>query len=98
MGAVFEPIPPRPAPVKTEGLLPWIRANLFGDVKSALATLILVALAAYYLPAFFGWAVAKAVLATDANACQAARGSGACWGVVIEKFRLIVFGRYPFEQ
>ncbi|MCS7100672.1 MAG: amino acid ABC transporter permease [Burkholderiaceae bacterium] len=98
MGAVFEPIPPRPAPVKTEGLLPWIRANLFGDVKSALTTLILVALAGYYLPAFFGWAVAQAVFATDANACQAARGSGACWGVVIEKFRLIVFGRYPYGQ
>ena len=23
---------------------------------------------------------------------------GACWGVVTEKYRLIIFGRYPFEQ
>jgi general L-amino acid transport system permease protein len=98
MAAVFEPIPARPAPVKTEGLVPWIRANLFGDFKSGLATLAIAALALYYLPGFFSWAVANAVLATDADACQAARGRGACWGVVAEKVRLIVFGRYPYES
>ncbi|GAB4479478.1 MAG: amino acid ABC transporter permease [Burkholderiaceae bacterium] len=98
MGVVFQPIPPRPAPVKTEGVVPWIRANLFGDVKSGLATLAIVALAVYYLPGFFGWAVVNAVLVTDADVCQTARGTGACWAVVLEKFRLIVFGRYPYEQ
>ncbi|HXF46233.1 MAG TPA: amino acid ABC transporter permease [Burkholderiaceae bacterium] len=97
MATVFEPIAARPAPVKTEGPIPWIRANLFGDFKSSLATLAIAALALYYLPGFFGWAVTNAVLVTDANACQAARGTGACWAVVLEKFRLIVFGRYPYE-
>jgi general L-amino acid transport system permease protein len=57
-----------------------------------------VAVGIYYLPGFFGWAVTHAVLAQDANLCQQARGTGACWGVVAEKFRLIVFGRYPYEQ
>jgi general L-amino acid transport system permease protein len=98
VGAVFQPIPPRPAPVRTEGVVPWIRANLFGDVKSGIATLVILALGLYYLPGFFKWAVFNAVLVTDANACQAARGTGACWAVVVEKFRLIVFGRYPYEQ
>jgi general L-amino acid transport system permease protein len=28
----------------------------------------------------------------------AARGIGACWGVIAEKYRLIIFGRYPFEE
>ncbi len=98
MGVVFQPIPPRPAPVKTEGVVPWIRANLFGDVKSSIATLVILALGLYYLPGFFSWAVTNAVLVTDANVCQAARGTGACWAVVLEKFRLIVFGRYPYEQ
>ncbi len=98
MAVVFQPIAPRPAPVKTEGLVPWIRANLFADWKSGLTTLAIVAAGIYYLPGFFGWAVTHAVLAQDANLCQQARGTGACWGVVAEKFRLIVFGRYPYEQ
>jgi general L-amino acid transport system permease protein len=98
MSAVFQPIPPRPAPVKTEGFVPWIRTNLFGDLPSSVVTLALAALALYFLPGLINWGIVKAVYGTDPNVCQEARGIGACWGVVAEKFRLIVFGRYPFEQ
>jgi general L-amino acid transport system permease protein len=98
MSAVFEPIKPRPAPVKTEGLIPWIRANLFGNWRSSITTIAIVVLGAYVLPGLVQWAVLNAVVAPNAESCQAARGSGACWGVIVEKFRLIIFGRYPYEQ
>ena len=98
MAAEFHPIAPRPAPSRTSGLAARVRANLFADWFSTLATLAMVALAIYVLPAFIEWAFAKAVFRPDANACQAARGEGACWGVVAEKWRFIIFGRYPFEQ
>ena len=97
MGAVFQPIAPRPAPVQVEGAVPWIRANLFGDWKSTLTTVVLFALAVYLAPAIVKWALLDAVFRPDADACQAARGVGACWGVVPEKWRVIVFGRYPFD-
>ena len=29
--------------------------------------------------------------------CQAARGTGACWGVVAAKWRLVLLGRYPVD-
>jgi general L-amino acid transport system permease protein len=98
VSAVFAPIPPRPSPVKTEGAIPWIRTNLFGDLRSSAATLVIIALAVSFLPSLFSWAIANAVIRPDANVCQEARGTGACWGVVVEKFRLIVFGRYPYED
>ncbi len=98
MSAVFQPIKPRPSPVKTEGLIPWIRDNLFGDLRTSAVTVLIIALAAYVLPPLINWAVVNAVLATNADTCQAARGIGACWGVVAEKFRLIIFGRYPYEE
>jgi general L-amino acid transport system permease protein len=41
--------------------------------------------------------VLHAVARPDYAACKAAP-AGACWGFVAEKWRLIVFGRYPFEQ
>ena len=94
----FQPIPPRPSPVRTEGAIPWVRRNLFGDPLSAVITLLLVGGFAWWLPGFIDWAALKAVFAPDADRCQAARGIGACWGVITEKHRLIVFGRYPFEQ
>lgn len=99
MGAgTFEPIAPRPAPTRAGGPLPWVRANLFGNWRSAAATLALLALAAACLPALADWALVNAVFARDADACQAARGVGACWGAIGEKYRLIVFGRYPYDE
>jgi general L-amino acid transport system permease protein len=94
----FTPIAPRPAPVRTEGFVPWVRANLFGDVRSSIVTVVVVGLLAYWLPVLLDWLLFKAVFAPNTDACQAARGVGACWGVVTEKYRLIIFGRYPFEQ
>ena len=44
------------------------------------------------------WAVLNAVFRPDLQACQQATGQGACWGVVAEKWRVIVFGRYPVPE
>ena len=43
------------------------------------------------------WAVLHAVFRPDAEACRAVQ-HGACWGVVAEKWRPILFGRYPYED
>lgn len=94
----FQPIAPRPAPSSAVGPLAWLRSNLFGDLKTASSTLILGGLLLWFVPQFFHWSVVNAVWAPDVKACRAAEGLGACWGVVAEKYRLIIFGRYPFEQ
>ena len=98
MSDTFRPIPPRPAPVNTEGLLFWLRANLFGNWSSSLATALLLALAIWWLPGVLNWLIFKAVFVPDVAQCNAAREVGACWGVVAEKYRLIIFGRYPYEE
>jgi general L-amino acid transport system permease protein len=98
VGDGFQPIAARPAPVRTEGLVPWVRTNLFGDLRSGVVTLLLAGLFLYALPTAANWLLFKAVFAPSTEACQAARGSGACWGVITEKYRIIIFGRYPLDQ
>ncbi len=98
MSAIFQPIAPRSAPIRTTGAVAWVRGNLFADWKSSLTTVVMIALAVAYLPGLADWAIVQAVLQPNAEICQAARGSGACWGVVTEKYRLIIFGRYPYED
>ena len=49
MSATFEPIAPRPAPVKTEGVVPWLRRNLFSNWKNTLTTLVALGVLAYLL-------------------------------------------------
>lgn len=98
MSDTFTPIAPRPSPVKDSGLVPWIRRNLFADWRSTLVTLFVLGLLAWVLPGFIRWMLIDAVIRPDSEACQAARGVGACWGVVAEKYRIMLFGRYPFDE
>jgi general L-amino acid transport system permease protein len=93
----FQPIAPRPAPVSTAGPLAWARANLFGDLRTTLATLVVGGLLAWYVPQFLHWALFSAEWRPNADACRL-DGVGACWGVVVEKHRLVIFGRYPFDE
>ena len=45
MAAVFTPITPRPAPVRTSGAVAWARQNLFGNTLSSVATVVMIGLA-----------------------------------------------------
>ena len=94
----FSPIAARPAPVVTRGVLGWVRRNLFNGPGSAIATLTIIAALFYYVPGIIDWAVVNAVARPDNAACRALDGAGACWGVIAEKYRLILFGRYPFDE
>lgn len=92
------PIPARPAPPRAEG--PWQRARrtLFGSAWSSAATVLIALWLLWTLPPLADWALWQAVWHADVHACQAARGTGACWGVIAEKYRVILLGRYPLEE
>jgi general L-amino acid transport system permease protein len=96
--SVFEPIPPRAPPARRVGALGWLRDNLFSGWASALATLAVLWIASRVLPPLYDWAVAQAVLQPDHEACRAVGHAGACWGVIAEKYRFILLGRYPFAE
>jgi general L-amino acid transport system permease protein len=85
--------------------LAWIRSNLVATWWSAAVTLVLGYLILRFGSAFIQWAFVHAVWTVpyngqgtpDTSACRNASGSGACWAIVADKYRLILFGRYPFD-
>ena len=97
---------PRPQGRKRTGIdanpvLRWLRANLFSSITSSIITLLLLALIAKMLIGFVQWGILDAIWSVPGNntaACRAARGIGACWAVIPEKYRFILFGTYPFDQ
>ena len=93
----FQPIDARPAPVQTEGLVAWIRLNLFSSWGTGLMTILVGGVMLYAIPQFLSWAVFRAAWLPNFDACRV-DGVGACWGVVAEKYRIILFGRYPYEE
>ncbi len=94
----FQPIPARPAPVHVTGFVARLRQDYFASPFNAFVTLLLLAAALWLLAKGLDWGVLHAVFAADADRCQAARGVGACWGVINEKARFILLGRYPQQE
>ena len=83
--------------MRTHGPAAWIRANLFADWKTSLGTALIGGWLLWTLPQVVNWALLTAHWQADAATCRT-DGVGACWGVVTEKHRLILFGRYPFDE
>src|SRR5512140_21567 len=81
--------------------LRWLRANLFSSISNSIITLVIGAVLVKALVGFTQWGIANAVWlvpANDSSACRAVRGLGACWAVIPEKYRFILFGTYPFDE
>lgn len=85
------PVTARPATAA-----PW-RAELFGSPVRTLVTVALLSLLAWAGWHAADWALLQSVFRPDADACRAVQ-HGACWGVIAEKWRPLLFGRYPFEE
>jgi general L-amino acid transport system permease protein len=91
---------PRPGPGGGRAMR-WLRANLFPSITSGIVTLLVGFVLAKGLIGFVQWAFVDAIWTVpgdDTSACRALRGMGACWAVIHEKYRFILFGTYPFDQ
>ncbi|HEY2132559.1 MAG TPA: ABC transporter permease subunit, partial [Acetobacteraceae bacterium] len=94
------------AKVDSIGPLGWARANLFGSVWSTAVTLALGYVIVRVLFSLILWGVVNAVWSVpygntgipDTAICQNVKGVGACWAVLADKYRLILFGRYPYAE
>ena len=70
-----------------------LRVALFADLPSALVSTALLLLLGWAGWSLLRWGVLDAVTQPDPEACRSA--AGACWGVVSEKARLVLLGRFP---
>jgi general L-amino acid transport system permease protein len=84
-------------PFRRASRLAKFREEYAGTPASAALTVLLVGGAAYVLWRLLRWAVLDATFAGDAvDACR--EHVGACWSVIALRYRLILFGLYPFED
>ncbi len=80
------------------GALEWLRANLFSGWLNTVLTLLSLGLLALVLPPLVRWGVINAAWSGGLEACKAVQGTGACWVFIAEKYRLMLFGLYPYEE
>jgi general L-amino acid transport system permease protein len=87
-----EILKPPPASV---GVIGWVRANLFNSFLNSLLTLATLYLLYKTVPPLIRWALIDSVWRSSGEACRQA--TGACWSVVTDNLRFIIFGFYPYE-
>ena len=95
--AVPRSVPRRAPPAREAGVLLWLRKNLFSSVYNSALTLLALWALFVTIPDFITWAFIHAIWQTDdPAACRQA--AGACWAVVAEKHRVMLFGTFPYDE
>lgn len=94
-----ELIPERAAPVKTTGVIGFVRARLFNSPTNVLLTIASALLLWYTIVPALKFLLVDAVWhGSDRNAClaeNAGHAVGACWPYVQAKFTQFIYGFYP---
>ncbi|PWJ85174.1 general L-amino acid ABC transporter membrane protein [Pseudaminobacter salicylatoxidans] len=94
-------------PAAEQGIVAWLRKNLFASIPDTILTVVGLIIIAMVLPSVIGWAFINAQwTGTDRSYCATvAQGgiqpegwSGACWAFVGAKFQQFMFGQYPIDQ
>lgn len=95
--ALARSAPRRSPPIAQAGPLRWLRENLFDGIHNTVLTLLALWALFVTIPGLVAWAVLDAVWFTeDPGVCRAA--AGACWAVIAEKYRVMLFGTFPYDQ
>jgi general L-amino acid transport system permease protein len=92
--------------VAAPGPWAWLRANLLASWWSTAVTLVLGYIILRAVVGIVEWGLIHAIWTVpysangiaDTAICQTIKGTGACWAVLTDKYRLILFGRYPYDE
>lgn len=87
---------PRPAPRAALSTTAALQRDFFSTPWNALISVLGVLLVATLLWKIISWALVGGVFGTTPQSCEAA--VGACWSVLRARWRLILFGLYPFDM
>ena len=75
-----------------------LRRRFFSTPLDAVVSVICLTLLAWLVWKISNWAIFSAVFGSAGGpaACKAA--NGACWSVIADRWRIIMFGLYPYEE
>ncbi|NGM86850.1 amino acid ABC transporter permease [Parapusillimonas sp. SGNA-6] len=87
----------RPPPMRESGWRTWLKVNFFRNGFNGVMTLLALWVLFVTVPRLIRWAIVDAVWSTEnAEACKTA--AGACWAVIPEKYSVMLFGTFPYEE
>lgn len=79
----------------------WTCDHLFGTWSNTAITVLVLCVVILGARSLLNWALIDAVWTAppgDSGPCRAMRGHGACWALIGEKYRFLLFATYPHEE
>lgn len=90
-------LPDKPAPIRTDGAIAWMRDNLFNGVFNSLLSIAALVLVVYVLPPALNWLIFSANWTGGADACRA-NPDAACWTFVTARWEQFLYGFYEKSE
>lgn len=98
-------LPEREPPASTTGAVGWMRQNLFSGVLNSALTVLSLLFVLYVLATVLPWIMSPTWNAASLTECRAllleigreGHFSGACWGVIRDRWVQLFFGFYPAD-
>ena len=91
--------PDLPPPVRTTGVLGWVRINLLSSPLNIALTVTSIWLVWSIVPPALNWVLTDAIWSADTRkecwALMATPRDGACWAFIRGSFRLFIYGWFP---
>ena len=77
--------------------LRWLRLRFFASWASGVASVAGLALLSWVIPPMWRWLITDAVLG-PASLETCLKAKGACWAFLYDKWRLILFGQFTYDE
>lgn len=75
-----------------------LRKRYFRTPLQGLVSVLCLSLLGWLLWTVLDWAIFSAVFGSSGGAAACKAASGACWSVIAQRWRIILFGLYPHDQ
>ncbi len=90
-----EMVPDMPPPVRTHGVVAWLRFNLFNSVGNTILTLVSLWLIFIAVSGLANFVLIDAIWQGSSGADCRVEGSGACWPYISNRLEFFIYGFYP---
>lgn len=89
----------QPAPSGQTGIVKWMRVNLFSSPTNSIISGLAFLAVLFMLYEFLPWMIQPSWGAENLRQClDDPNITGACWGVINDRFNQLMFGFYPHEH
>ncbi len=83
-------------PITSVGIIGWLKQNLFNGVFNSILTIVTLFFLWKVIPPLLQWIFIDSLWLTTSAECRSA--DGACWSIITQNYRFILFGFFPYES